>query len=384
MHDAIIIGAGPVGLALAASLESRGCSVALVERQEPDRLARPAFDGREIALTRTSRAILTELGAWERLPPDEIFPLRAARVLNGHGRRAMTLSPADGRGSLGDLVPNFRIRAALFDVVRDRPGIALSAGAEVRAARDEGRDGVVVDLASGRSMRARALIAADSRLSMLRGLFGIGAEICHLSKTMLVFRVLHERPHDRIATEWFAHGLTIATLPLGPGQSSIVLTVAPAEAARLMRIDDAGLSAYVGRHLAGRLGTVRIASSRHAYPLVVTCADRFATGRVALAGDAAIGMHPVTAHGFNFGLMGQRRIADALSRALHDGTDVARALGRYAIGHRRETRPLYLATNAITRLFTRESPAGHMLRQAVISAGTRLAPVRSGLVDLLG
>ncbi|MGC4010503.1 MAG: hypothetical protein QM805_16830 [Pseudomonas sp.] len=48
-----------------------------------------------------------------------------------------------------------------------------------------------------------------------------------------------------------------------------------------------------------RLGEMAQAGSRHACPLVAVYAERFAGRRSALIGDAAIGMHPITAHGFN-------------------------------------------------------------------------------------
>ena len=69
-----------------------------------------------------------------------------------------------------------------------------------------------------------------------------------------------------------------------------------------------------------------------------------------LAGDAAVGMHPVTAHGFNFGLYGVDALARALSAAADPGA--AAALARYDAEHRRTTLPIYLGTNAMVRLFT--------------------------------
>ena len=69
------------------------------------------------------------------------------------------------------------------------------------------------------------------------------------------------------------------------------------------------------RRFHGRLGTIRDAGERHVYPLVGVYAERFVAPRFALVGDAAVGMHPVTAHGFNLGLLGVER----LSGAIRDG-----------------------------------------------------------------
>lgn len=48
--DIIIVGAGPAGLSLVRSLAGCGLSIAIIEQQERETLADPAYDGREIAL----------------------------------------------------------------------------------------------------------------------------------------------------------------------------------------------------------------------------------------------------------------------------------------------------------------------------------------------
>ena len=78
IHDVAIIGAGPAGLCLARALSGQGLSIVLLERQAETALADPAFDGREIALTHASQALLEQLGLWQRLPAEEVAVLRDA------------------------------------------------------------------------------------------------------------------------------------------------------------------------------------------------------------------------------------------------------------------------------------------------------------------
>jgi 2-polyprenyl-6-methoxyphenol hydroxylase-like FAD-dependent oxidoreductase len=200
-------------------------------------------------------------------------------------------------------------------------------------------------------------------------------------RTMIVARVAHDAPHGGVATEWFGHGQTIAMLPLNGAMSSVVLTLPPAEAQAAMALSPEDFAAEVTRRYQSRLGPMRPAGTRHAYPLVATYAHRFIARRFALLGDAAVGMHPVTAHGFNFGLSGAERLAADIRHASDPGT----ALNGYAVAHRRATLPLFLATNAVARLYSDDRAPARLARAALVGAGAALAPVRkmivAGLMD---
>ncbi|WP_342236956.1 hypothetical protein [Inquilinus sp. OTU3971] len=82
----------------------------------------------------------------------------------------------------------------------------------------------------GRALSARLVVAADSRFSEMRRIFGIPTRMRDFGRSMLVCRAIHEVPHDHTAWEWFDHGQTLALLPLGRegdprNRSSAVLTL---------------------------------------------------------------------------------------------------------------------------------------------------------------
>lgn len=383
--DIAIVGAGPAGLTLARSLRGSGLHIALIDPQSREALAEPAFDGREIALTHPSRRLLEAAGIWTRLDADAIAPLREARIVNGRGATPLTID-AGGGGPLGFLLANQAIRRAAFDAAIGSDGVTLLDGCRVVALDPSARDRTVLRLSDGRVLRTRLVVAADGRFSTTRRLLGIGARQRDFGKTMLVCRMTHEHPHDAVALEWFDHGQTVALLPLAGACSSLVLTLPPLEIERLIALDDAAFGIEIMRRLDGRLGAMRPAGSRHAYPLVASFADRFAGPRCALVGDAAVGMHPVTAHGFNFGLLGQARLAAAIrAGAASPGGDVAdpSRLARYASEHRRETEPLYHATNLIVSLYTDERTPARWLREAALGAAARLPPLKRAIAARL-
>lgn len=379
--DIAIVGAGPVGLAFARALAGSGLSLALVEQQPRQALAEPAFDGREIALTHASRQLLEQLGLWARLGAEDIAPLRQAKVMNGGSPFALDFAPARDGSALGWLVPNQRIREAAWDAVAGQAGLRLIDASSVTGLH---REGAVTHLALGGgepSVSARLVVAADSRFSSVRRLLGIGARTRDFGKTMLVCRMRHEYPHHGAAWEWFGHGRTMALLPLHGERAGAVLTLPPPRIAELLALDEEKFSAAVSECFEYRLGAMRQEGSRHAYPLVGVYADRFCAPGAALIGDAAVGMHPVTAHGSNFGLQGQARLARGILEAVSAGRDFAAApvLAAYDRAHRRATRPLYEATNAIAALYTDDRLPARLLRDAALRVAARVAPFRRAI-----
>jgi ubiquinone biosynthesis UbiH/UbiF/VisC/COQ6 family hydroxylase len=348
--------------------------VALIEKQPVNALAQPAFDGREIALTQASQAMLEDLGAWNELPAEEVHRLGEARVLNGDAPGGLPLRAMHaGRDRLATLVSNHRLRAALFRVATATKGIELFDDDQVIEMAPPGNL-VALKLGKAGWISSRLLVAADSRLSDMRRRLGIAAEMRQLGQSMLTVRVEHDIPHEQRATEWFGHRCTIAALPLAPGLSSLIITMSEGDLARLMQLPEQEFSRQAERLSEGRFGALRIASSRHVYPLLMTYAQRFACVRGALVGDAAVGMHPVTAHGFNFGLRSQKTLTEEILIAAASGLDIGSAspLRKYERRHQQATRPLYLATNALVRLYTDESFPGRQARRALLYLAGRL------------
>jgi 2-polyprenyl-6-methoxyphenol hydroxylase-like FAD-dependent oxidoreductase len=164
-----------------------------------------------------------------------------------------------------------------------------------------------------------------------------------------------------------------------------VVTLKADEAPEWLALDDAAFGARVQAQLGGRLGSVRMVGARHHYPLVAVYAHRFAASRFALIGDAAVGMHPVTAHGYNFGLYGVEVLAAELAQAAQAGRDLGdeAALQAYAREHQRITWPIYLGTNVVVKLFTNDQPAAKLAREAIVRATNLLPPIKAAVTRQL-
>ena len=379
--DVGVVGAGPAGLCFARSLAASGLSVGIIEQQPRQALAEAAFDGREIALTHASRQILQTLGIWEQLPSAEVAELRDARVFDGRASFALTFASTQPDGQpLGWLVPNHLIRRAAWDVVQGQPGLQVLDGRRLQSL-DSDDQGHRLQLDDGSVLQARLLVAADSRFSATRRLLGIGAHMRDFGRSMLVCRMDVERDHHHTAWEWFGYGRTMALLPLNDGQASAVITLPPQQIEALLAQDALGFGQTISAMFEHRLGRMQPVATPQAYPLVGVYAQRFAGTRAALIGDAAVGMHPVTAHGFNLGLASQHRLADLLAQQQARGGDIGETtlLARYQRGHRLASRPLYEATNAIASLYTDDRPPTRLLRAAGLRLAQGVGPFRQAI-----
>jgi len=387
MHgtDVVVVGAGPAGLCFARSLAGSGLQVTVVEPQSRQALAEAAFDGREIALTHASRQILEQLQLWDRLPAAEVAELREARVLDGRSPFALTFASDHRSGDpLGWLVPNHLIRRAAWDAVQDQPGLELRDGRRVQGVRAiDGGQQVLLD--DGSTVQARLVVAADSRFSSTRRMLGIGARLQDFGKTMLVCRMQVERDHHHTAWEWFGYGRTMALLPLNGGLASAVITLPPRQAEALLAMDEDAFGEAVSGFFEHRLGRMQPVAMPQAYPLVGVYAERFIAAGAALIGDAAVGMHPVTAHGFNLGLASQQQLARGVIAQQARGADIAdaRMLARYQREHRLASRPLYEATNAIARVYTDDRVPARLLRAAGLRIAQGVRPFRRLIADRL-
>lgn len=378
-YDVIIIGGGPAGLSFARALADTNLKICVIEKQSEKILASPPEDGRDIALTHLSLKIMQELGIWSEIPAKEISPIREARVLNGTSSYFLGFdSENTGKEALGYLVPNFLIRRGAYQSVKPWKNIDLITDISVmETSTDEARG--TVTLSNGVTLTAPLIVAADSRFSETRRKMGIPAQMRDFGRVVIVGRMEHDLPHHHIAYECFHYDQTLAILPMNRKQSSIVITLPTDKVAEVMGMDEEEFNTDIEMRFENRLGAMRRIGKLHPYPLVAVYADKFYANRFALMGDAAVGMHPVTAHGFNFGLRGADTLAKEIKKALHLGLDIGAnsVLEAYHTEHRRATHPIYLGTNALVWLYTNTHGPAKFLRSALLKVGNILPPVRS-------
>ncbi len=384
-YDVIIVGAGPAGLSFARTLKDTNLKIGMIERAPLKSIQDPAEDGREIALTHATVKLMKDLGAWDRIKPELISPIKTAKVYNGDSSYSLDfVRPTESMEALGYLIPNHLIRKAFYDEVVTLENVEILTETSVDNIKTDDEKGTVT-LSSGESLTAPLIVAADSRFSSTRRQMGVGAHMKDFSRTAIVCRMKHEVDHQQTAFECFHYGKTMALLPMQGHMSSVVITINSQKSDALLDMSDEDFNSQIFEWFGNRLGKISLVGKRHSYPLVAVHADNFVSNRYAVLGDASVGMHPVTAHGFNLGIRGADSLATAIKEAQKKGQDYSSlsVLKKYEKDHMHVTKFLYHGTNTIVGLFTLETGPAKFARKALLRFANNFPPIKNMITGKL-
>ncbi len=375
--DVAIIGAGPVGGALACRLAAAGKTVALVDKAALPPMEHPDFDGRAYAIAAGSRHLLDEAGLWEGLPYTPC-PILKIHVTDGKvGRPASPLNLHFDHAAVGDdpfgwIIEARALRIALNQRLHNDSNIMLLAPAEARVTRTA--DSVHVK-AGGKEITANLVVAADGRNSRLRAEAGIPVTNIPYRQSAVVCAITHEKPHHGVALEHFLPGGPFAQLPMSATEdyenlSAIVFTDSTGIVARLGQLDGEKFTREVEKRLGAHLGAIRLIGRRWTYPLSAMHAARYTSIRLALVGDSAHGIHPIAGQGLNLGLRDALALADLI--AVSDDPGSPALLAAYQAARRPANLLMLAATDSLDRLFSTNNPAIRLARDVGLAAVNRM------------
>ncbi|RQZ87396.1 UbiH/UbiF/VisC/COQ6 family ubiquinone biosynthesis hydroxylase [Burkholderia cepacia] len=371
-YDLAIVGAGPVGLALAGWLARRSAtqhaSIALIDAREP---AASANDPRAIAVSHGSRVLLDTL-AW----PADATPIEHIHVSQrGHFGRTLIDRDEHDLAALGYVVRFGSLVQALAGAVRGTRVDWLTS--TTARAPQQDADGVTLTLdgpQGERTLRARIVINAEG------GLFheqraDTGKHRRDYGQTAIVGTVTVSAPRPNVAWERFTHEGPLALLPLGgPRQAeySLVWCCTPDEAARRAALPDDAFLRELGSAFGERMGDFVSIAGRASFPLGLNAAQTLVNGRVAIVGNAAQTLHPVAGQGLNLGLRDAHTLVDTLSTQGFEATALATFNARRAL----DRRFTIGATDTLARLFTIDSGPLPLLRGAALTALEFVPPLK--------
>lgn len=380
--DVLIIGGGLIGSTLALALARHEVTSIVVDAADLDTTTTPAFDGRASAVASASARMLRALGLGDTLERLGC-PIRAIRVTDGVAPQFLHFDATGDDEPLGLMVENRHLRAALLVAVRAAPEVTLIAPAEV-ARLDRGEVAATLHLADGRRFSAPVAIACDGRRSATRDAAGIRLARWSYPNAALVTMVAHSVPHDNIACEMFYPSGPLALLPMtdhsdGRPRTAIVWTVDAEAAAGARKLGPRQLAGEVAARCDGTLGEIEVIARQAVWPLGFHHAECYVTDRLALAGDAAHGMHPIAGQGLNAGWRDVAALAQVLTEGVRTGQDLGSPalLARYSAWRRLDNTMVLAATDTLNRLFAVPGRLPAAMRRFGLAAVEKLPPLKA-------
>jgi 4,5-epoxidase len=296
--DVLVVGAGPVGLALACALLQHGVSVRVV-----DKAPGPATTSRANFVHARGSEVLDRLNALDGLPEES---MRAMTITTYAGDRPMMRvrfgDPGLGTAAAPMVISQARVEARLRDRLAELGGRPEWNSALVAADQDE--HGVDAVLADGRTVRAGWLVGCDGTGSRVRKLAGIGFPGVKVSERFLLVDARLDTTLDRSGTSGWVHpeGM-LGAMPM-PGDQWRLLAYDAAFSED--KPSEEQIVERMRRILPERTGLrdVRLLDATWASLFSVhrRLADTYRRGRVLLAGDAAHAHAPFGGQGMLTGL----------------------------------------------------------------------------------
>jgi len=227
-------------------------------------------------------------------------------------------------------------------------------------------------------LRARLVVAADGRRSVLRQKAGIKPREWAYPQAALTTILAHDRGHRDTSTEFHTRHGPFTLVPLPGRRSSLVWVTEPRDAERLAELDDAGLALTIERQAHSILGAMRIDGPRGVVPMTGLSVDRYGAGRVALVGEAAHVFPPIGAQGLNLGLRDVAALVDAVSDSREASEDIGGAgtLRRYQRGRDIDVRLRTAAVDTLNRTLLADLLPADLLRGAGLLLLDRVRPLR--------
>lgn len=365
--DVLVVGAGPTGLTLGASLLTQGVRAVVV-----DRLAEGQNTSRAAAVNARTLEVLEDIDVARRMVKAGLI---APRFTMREGARI--LIPVD----FGELptehpytlmLSQADTERLLLERLHELGGGVVRPKTLSRLTQDAA--GVTAVFDDGEIIRAGYVVGADGMHSKVREQAGIGFAGGEFAESFALadVRLAGEAPRHEVILFYAKEGLNV----LAPLPGDIFRIVAPAgNVPKVPSVEFVQALLDARAFGPGQLVVTDLlwATRFHIHHRV---AARYRAGRLLLAGDAAHVHSPAGGQGMNLGVTDAISLADALAKVVHGGSDAA--LDAYATGQRRRAEQVLKLTGRLTRISTLPRPL-RPIRNSGMRLAARLPAVRRQL-----
>jgi 3-(3-hydroxy-phenyl)propionate hydroxylase len=363
MHtDVLVIGAGPIGLAVANLLADQGVEVMLVERH-----GGTSDEPRAISVTDETLRVMQQIGVMDDLAPEMLMDTGARYF----GRREQLLAevhPAGPRlGQPGKSQFDQPVmEKLLLDAARTRPLIDVRFNTEAFRITDAPGhvDTVLIDDRGKHTVRSKWVVACDGGRSPVRSQLGLPMEGSTQVQKWIVVDVVNSPGEPERFSEFHCNGQRpVVVVPGVKGRRRYEFMLLPGEDAAQVTAPETiiGLVQPFQRIVNDdiRRAAVYVAHQRVALS--------YRVGHVLLAGDSAHMMPPFAGQALNAGIRDAANLAWKVAAHVK-GTGTEALVDTYQTERRPHAVDMVRLSHRIGKVVMSTSPALTTLRDAAITA----------------
>lgn len=390
--DVVIVGGGIAGSALACALDNKNLSVLLLEAnqliEQPGlEYSVSGFDPRVSALTAASENFLNDLSVWPSIIAQRTGSFNAMHVFDGEGTGKIEFSAADiHQEHLGHIVENRHIVYALQQRLSFSANVKVLEGVKIThiAASELGYR---LECDGSSVIEASLLVGADGANSYVRKSCGFSTREWDYEHNAIVCTVETQSSHQLTAWQSFTQYGPLAFLPLASENgkcnfSSIVWSLEPEEAERILALDDTEMMKVLTHAIEAKCGKVLNVSRRFSFPLRQRHAINYSKQSVVLVGDAAHTIHPLAGQGINLGLKDVKALSEEIIKATQANLSVndVTILKRYERRRKGDNLAMMAAMEGFKRLYSRKDLLTKLIRNRGMDQMNALSPLKNRII----
>ncbi len=318
-QDAVVIGGGMVGAAVALGLAQLGLTVTVIERRRPrayDESSPP--DLRVSAVSLGSERLLERLGAWQNIIAMRNAPYLGLETWELDGFITQFSNQQLDLPHLGHIIENRNVQLGIWQELQTHDNVNLVCPANVLCYSRTDEQTLSVTLESGEVFHTHLLLGCDGADSNVRDWAGIGVTGWDYKQSAMLINVETQIPRQDVTWQQFTPQGPRSLLPLSGNHASLVWYDSPEVIAGLTRLDNIQLAEQIRRHFPERLDPDFIVLDKGAFSLTRRHANQYYKNNVVLLGDAAHTVNPLAGQGVNLGFKDVDALLAAVSRAVGD------------------------------------------------------------------
>ncbi|HLB55988.1 MAG TPA: UbiH/UbiF/VisC/COQ6 family ubiquinone biosynthesis hydroxylase [Coxiellaceae bacterium] len=353
--DVVIVGAGIVGLTLAALLAKNNFSVSIIEEKKFN-FSENNLTARVSAIHLTSVKLLEHINVWAKLEKNAA-PLYEMKIWDHTQNAHLHFDSRDvNELQMGFIVENRAIIKTLYE--------KLNADKNITFFCPHVPNDFVFE-------QNNLIIGADGANSWVRKQMLVNVKLRSYQQKAIIAVIESEKPHENIAIQKFLTTGPVALLPLkNKNHTALVWSADNLISDELMQKSDEKFSDELTNALDFKLGKLKNITERSQFVLTMQHADDYVSENCALVGDAAHTIHPLAGLGVNLGLMDAACLAQTLTDARENKKNIndLRVLRRYARSRKADNSAVICAMRALQEIFASNKNAFNFIRSFGVNA----------------